>query len=455
MIDVPGVERRVVSTIAPGRPALQVALAGRTEADYWTFREAVRARAEDAVIFQYPAMMVSPMQGALIDVLAEHRERLDSVLDPFMGSGTTLIESMRRGLRFSGSDLNPLSVMLARVESAEAAAFDIERSLEAVLRGYSRRSGRSKAPTDPWIERWYRPDVAAHLKALRASIRCEPEPALRRLWWACLAEVARVTSNARLSTPKLQHRVAADLAREIDVRAAFRAVAKRAVPQLIRRADAMRAAGYLRGRRYRPGIELHLRDARDVPVTPQPTDLILTSPPYGDNHTTMPYGQASFLALCWIDLADIGSHIPSKLLASSRSLDTASLGGSRSTADAAQASQLTARSPVLGAVLADLEKRSREGWQRVAAFFIDYDRAWQSILTAAASDAHLVLTLGNRTVREREVPTARITQELLASRGLVLVERLHRRIPHHKRLARRNKISETISTETVLIMQRS
>src|SRR3954471_13874047 len=150
-----GLESRGVSIVAEKRLALQVALARRgaeKAGDYWSFSDAARARAEDAVIFQYPAMMVSPMQGALIDVLAEHRERLEWVLDPFMGSGTTLIESMRRGLRFSGSDLNPLAVMLARVESAEAAAFDIDRSLATVLRGYGRRCGRSKAPAELWIE---------------------------------------------------------------------------------------------------------------------------------------------------------------------------------------------------------------------------------------------------------------------------------------------------------------
>ena len=47
-------------------------------------------------------MMVSPMQGALIDVLREHRDGPLTMLDPFIGSGTTMIEAMRRGLTFRG-----------------------------------------------------------------------------------------------------------------------------------------------------------------------------------------------------------------------------------------------------------------------------------------------------------------------------------------------------------------
>ncbi len=437
--------------------ALRAALAARTArvgGDYWTFKHATKARHAEHVIFQYPAMMVSPMQGALIDVLAEHRGSLSSVLDPFMGSGTTLIEAMRRGLRFNGSDLNPLAVMLSRVESAEAARFDMSASLDRVLSAYSRRRGRCHPPRNPMLQRWYRPDVASEMAALRASIRTEPQPELRRLWWACLAEVARVSSNARLSTPKLQHRPVEALAREIDVRARFEQVALRASGLLAARADAMRAAGHLRGRRYRPGLELRLADARALPFAEHPAELILTSPPYGDNHTTMPYGQASFLSLCWIDAADVGDVIPDRVMASSRALDTASLGGSRGAVQPVLAADVTERSPALGRLLRQLEVASPEAWRRVAAFFIDYDCAWASILKSATADAHLMLTLGDRTVRGLHVATADITQELLSARSADPVERLRRRIPHNKRLARRNESADTIGTETVLIMQR-
>ncbi len=457
MIEADDVERTSVDRAGGQASALRAALAARTaraNGDYWTFRHAAKARDAEHVIFQYPAMMVSPMQGALIDVLAEHRGSLSSVLDPFMGSGTTLIEAMRRGLRFTGSDLNPLAVMLARVESAEAARFDMGASLERVLRAYPRRRGRCKPPNNPMMQRWFRPDVASEMAALRASIRTEPQRELRRLWWACLAEVARVSSNARLSTPKLQHRTAEALEREIDVRARYEQIACRASGLVAARGDAMRAAGHVRGRRYRPGIELRLADARELPPAKEPAELILTSPPYGDNHTTMPYGQASFLSLCWIDVGDVGDVVPDELMATSRALDTASLGGSRRTAECSLAADLADRSPTLGRLLLQLEHAPSEAWRRVAAFFIDYDRAWASILKSASADAHLMLTLGERTVRGLHVATADITHELLIARGVEPVERLRREIPHNKRLARRNELASTISTETVLIMQR-
>jgi hypothetical protein len=439
--------------------ALRDSLATRTadgHADYWSFRDAATARHEDDVLFQYPAMMVSPMQGALIDVLREHREGPLAILDPFVGSGTTLIEAMRRGLPFTGTDLNPFAVMLARVESAEAAAFDIGASLARVLLTLDDARGRTAPPTDQWTKRWFRQDVCGELAALQSAIRTEPQPELRRLWWACMAEVCRLSGNARLSTPKLQTRPLGDLARPIDVADRFGQLAERAASVVARRGDALTQAGFVTRRgSYRPGVTLRLADARDLPVPPVLADLVLTSPPYGDNHTTMPYGQASFLPLCWIDREDTADNIPAELLASSRSLDTACLGGSRKTAEAEPVAVVAHQSEALAAVLDRLRSHSRDGWQRVGSFFVDYAAAWDSILSACKPDAHLVLTLGDRTVRGLHVPTALITQELLESRGVELVDTLHRSIPRNKRIAKRNELSDTIGSETVLVMQRS
>ncbi len=354
-----GVEARLVRKTVEAQH-LRRALATRTEngqTDYWSFRSAVTARHEDFVLFQYPAMMVSPMQGALIDVLREHRDGPLSVLDPFVGSGTTLIEAMRRGLPFAGTDLNPFAVMLARVESVEAAAFDIKASLSCLLRSLHDARGAVESPQDPWTQRWFREDVCAELAALQSAIRSEKQPELRRLWWACMAEVCRLSSNARISTPKLQTRPLGDLARPIDVIGRFEQLAQRAAAVIIRRGDALRDAGFVTGTgRYQPGVDVQLADARDLPRHEEPADVVLTSPPYGDNHTTMPYGQASFLPLCWIDLADAATDIPAEILASSRSLDTVSLGGSRMTAEPDAVADVAAQSQTLAEVLATLAR---------------------------------------------------------------------------------------------------
>jgi len=220
------------------------------------------------------------------------------------------------------------------------------------------------------------------------------------------------------------------------------------------RRDGLRDSGFLSDGSYVPGVQVCLANAAFLSAVPARPDLILTSPPYGDNHTTMPYGQASYLPLCWIDRDDIAADIPPDLLASSRSLDTQSLGGSRLSAHRELAERLGVQSRALARVVETLERQSHEAWQRIVAFFGDYARAWDSILATAKPDAHLVITLGDRTVRGLHIPTALITQELLEARGAMFVDELCRRIPHNKRIARRNETSQTIGSEKVLVMQR-
>lgn len=41
---------------------------------------------------------------------------IDSVGDPFVGSGTVLTETMLKGLRFWGTDINPLSILSSMVK---------------------------------------------------------------------------------------------------------------------------------------------------------------------------------------------------------------------------------------------------------------------------------------------------------------------------------------------------
>ncbi len=404
-------------------------------------------------MFQYPAMMVSPMQGALIDVLREHRDGPITMLDPFVGSGTTMIEAMRRGLAFRGSDLNPLAVLIARVETAEAAELDMAGSLAHVCSCLQNIRGAVEVPDDPFTERWFRADVARELAALREAIRAESDVTLRRLWWACVAEICRISSNARISTPKLQTRRLGELARAIDIEGRFVEQAQRAMTSLTLRRDQMVASGLVKHGAYLPGVDVALADARALPDI-HAADVVLTSPPYGDNHTTMPYGQASALPLRWIDIADAVDDIPEYLVASTRSLDTASLGGSRGKSDADRVAEVCARSTTLLSVMTALFDRSLEAWNRVGAFFIDYDEAWESIVQACRPDAHLILTLGDRTVRGVHVPTAAITKELLAARGVREIASLQRQIPRNKRIANRNVSASTIGYETVLVLQR-
>jgi hypothetical protein len=166
----------------------------------------------------------------------------------------------------------------------------------------------------------------------------------------------------------------------------------------------------------------------------------------------MPYGQVSYLPLRWIDLDDIAPGIDPEVLQASKGLDNRSLGGSKRSATDEAAQHLSDCSPTLSHVLRGL-RHEVEGRRRVVAFIRDLDIAFGRIGASCAPGAHLVITIGDRTVRGVPVPTSAILTELLEARGATLIDRIGRHISRGKRMARRNAISTTIGEEKVLILR--
>ncbi len=136
----------------------------------------------------------------------------------------------------------------------------------------------------------------------------------------------------------------------------------------------------------------------------------------------------------------------------SKSLDTASLGGSLRL-DHERCAETLGRSPSLAAIRENFAGAPAQAWARTIGFFCDLDASFACILDACAPDAHLVLTLGDKTTYGRHVPSSKIIEELLSARDVVALDHLTRHITN-KRLAPRNSFSDTIGIETVLVAAR-
>jgi len=445
--------------LVPGDPgtdrALCAALAARAGGDpeYWSFRGRA-ARGHTHGYLQYPAMMVPGMQGALIRALLEVVPSIRDVLDPFMGSGTVMAEAMLQGLGFAGQDINPLSVLLCR---AKAGPFDA-----AALRGKATRleariardCGSAIEADFPGLDRWFGPDAARALSRIRRAVRGEPDLWARRFFWVALAETVRLTGNARTSTFKLHIRPAAELeARATDPLGTFRAVTGRNLGYLGAHRDALAALGLLGpGSRYRGRLATALADSAAgvwAGAGRGRHDLLVTSPPYGDNGTTVPYGQHAYLPLQWIDLADIDPSLDRSCLATTKAIDARSLGGPRPR-DAGGPARVAALSPSFARTMAALDREKPDRGRRVAAFYADLLPAVDLALAALRPGAYMIWTVGNRRVADLPVPMDRILGELLVARGAVLVSAFGRAIPS-KRMATRNGIAATMRAETVLV----
>ena len=309
----------------------QLARFSEADDDYWAFRRGATRR-QNHGLSQYPAMMVPAMQALLLSLVAEIDEPVTGVLDPFAGAGTTLVESMRLGLNYAGQDINPLAVLFCRTKRGP---FHTDALACAVTHVVERATADAETRVEaefPGLEKWFGPDVITTLSRIRRAIRQIDHIWCRRVLWTGLAETVRLASNSRTSTFKLHIRSPADLrSRTPNPLDTFATIATDITQRLHHEALALREAGHLAtDRSYRGDVTVRLGDStHSVPRRPDGHDLLVTSPPYGDNTSTVPYGQYSYLPLQWIDLHDIDEDADPSYIRSTHEIDARSLGGSR------------------------------------------------------------------------------------------------------------------------------
>ncbi|HEX4606579.1 MAG TPA: hypothetical protein VH092_00080, partial [Urbifossiella sp.] len=371
-----------------------------SDKEFWAFRGNSR-RGHAHAFFQYPAMMVPQMQRALIQAVSTAKPALTRAFDPYVGSGTTLTESMLHGLPFAGWDINPLAILLCQAKSGPFHPKALATKLEEVMGRVAADRSDTLETTLPNVKKWFRRPVRVSLSRLRRAIRSEPTLWARRFFWVALADAVRLTSNSRTSTFKLHIREDEELrSRRVSPKEVFRETAVRNIEHLQAMCADLTERGLLTRGRYERDIQITLRDAtRGRPVTGVSPghDLLLSSPPYGDNKSTVPYGQYSYLPLNWIDGTDIVDTWDETWLRTTHEIDTRSLGGVIGRGDP-DTRELCSLSPAFQQVEAALRAQPRDRLKRVAAFCRDLNNSLGPILGEMRDGAYLIWTVGNRRV---------------------------------------------------------
>jgi SAM-dependent methyltransferase len=139
--------------------------------------------------------------------LQRHFEPGQRVLDPFAGSGTTLVECSTFGCHSVGVDVSAFNVLLA---SAKVRERDPERTaadLRDALARFEAGETAGERSADPYLEEWFAPRALGELMAFRALADDYPESAdLLRVILCRAARSARLTTHFDLDFPRLPQR---------------------------------------------------------------------------------------------------------------------------------------------------------------------------------------------------------------------------------------------------------
>lgn len=422
--------------------------------EFWAFRNrAVREHTHS--YFQYPAMMVPQMQGQLIEAVKTIIPGTKHIFDPFVGSGTIMTEAMMRGLDFTGYDINPLAILICRAKIGPFNSQILQESLTAILEKAKSDQSLQVDIDFPGRDKWFQPRIAIELSCIRRAICNEPEQWCRRFCWVALAEVVRLSSNSRTSTFKLHIRKVDDIKKRdenLSPIGLFVNIVKKNLESFCEQKRQLEKRELIENGLYQGCIEVKHRDSSINTDENGLYDLLVTSPPYGDNVTTVPYGQHSFLPLQWINLNDIDEHMDSTWLKTTHEIDRRSLGGLRDKA-LEHIERLSSLSESFKVFIGELKNEPKDRQIRVAAFCRDLDSCIDPILASLKSGAYMIWTVGNRRVANRSVPIDQILIELLQARDASLVTKLRRTIPS-KRMALRNRSASTMRAENILVLKK-
>ncbi len=404
-------------------------------------------------LFMYPAMMVPATQYAVIQVVADTLPQGAWAMDPFMGSGTSLMSCMEFGFNVYGQDINPFAVMLTQAKVERYDIVQLKEVCQKVISQISQDASDAVDVSFTNIDKWFNKDVQTALSKIRRAIQSVEQQPIRRFLWVIMSEVIRTGSNDRTSTFKLHRRSEEDIEkRNVNVTKEFSTLVVRGIEDI--EVYWSKVASENQGRHIDLEVAKDIRwgNTKDDVLSKVKFDILVSSPPYGDNHTTVTYGQTSYLPLQWIDPRDLSC--PFDYVKTTQEIDRQSLGGKINRKELfAMVEKVYAHTPTLKFFFESVPSEERNKYYKTLSFISDFDASLDKIVASMKEDAFYIWTIGNRFVGGREVPNDQILVELMETRGIMLFERAERQILNKKQ-ARKNSCSQTMEKEHILIFHK-
>lgn len=162
--------------------------------------------------FSYPAKFIPQFPREIINTLSERGE---TVLDPFCGSGTTLVEAKLLGRNSIGVDINPIATLASKVKTTiitSSQIKDIRAVVEEIEVSVNLHYGikqlvqsRSKCidfsyPTIPNRDYWFKPMVLDELSIIKAHLNEVSDNQVRDFLTLAFISIITKVSNQESDT---------------------------------------------------------------------------------------------------------------------------------------------------------------------------------------------------------------------------------------------------------------
>ena len=248
----------------------------------------------------FPAKFPPQLPRKFIEGLTEPG---DVVLDPMVGSGTTVVEAFLAGRRGIGFDIDPMALRLCKVkvtplaleETAAAgnkvlyhAQKSLQRDGTKLRRELNARFGEAERE---FINYWFLPSTQLELMALIREIERVQAPGIREFLELAFSSII-ITKSGGVSMARDLAHTRPHRVQDKTPRPSLGEYRKRLNKNLNNLATLAHGSGT---------IAIFCGNAQKLPLRDQMVDLIVTSPPYASN--AIDYMRAHKFSLVWFGYA--------------------------------------------------------------------------------------------------------------------------------------------------------
>ena len=396
----------------------------------------------------YPAMMIPQVARELINRYKNKDTKL--IFDPYMGSGTTLVEAKLAGINSIGTDLNPLARLITKVKTEKLKTEEIDEIKEKISlfkknifeKEFNINKTNVFIPEFSIRDNWFNLVTLKELGLIKNFIENIKNLKIRNFFLIAFTEIIRLVSYTRNGEFKLY-------SIESKKKETFN-------PDTFKIFLEKLNENYNGLKKYNSKISdtvnTKIYDFNTIFGIPnnilknESVDLIVTSPPYGDSKTTVAYGQFSRLANEWLGFND------------SARLDSLLMGGKKSKETFRFKFQLLDN--ILDKIKQNDEKKSKKRELEVISFYKDYKKSISNVSKVVKKNGIVCYVVGNRRVNDMELPTDEITKFFFEENGFKHIETIVRNIPNKRMPLKTSpsnqsgKIVKTMNFEYIVIMKK-
>ncbi|WP_028856972.1 DNA methyltransferase [Psychrilyobacter atlanticus] len=392
-------------------------------------------------IHKYPAKLVP---GIVEKLLERYQTKgMDTLFEPYVGSGTTLIEANIKGLNCIGTDLNPLARKISKVKTTYINIQELTKKIEKfdhelIKVELNINNLIVEYPKVTNIKYWFKKRNIKQLVPIKEWIDKIQNQDIKDLFEIAFSETLREVSMTRNNEFK-RYRIPKEDIEHYRKEAFFLMLGN-----LTQMRDKLEE--YLKVSNKDSKINIYNFDTvQNIPediLKENSVDIVITSPPYGDSQSTVAYGQFSRFANDWLGHEN------------SEKIDAMLMGGKR------KKEEVYFDFPLLDDSLYKIKEQDSKRVREVMSFYSDYQKSISNVAKVIKPGGIVAYVVGNRTIKGQLLKTDEVTKHFFEKNGFEHLETIIRNISR-KRLPGKvaptgkkgNKV-KTMHKEYIVVMKK-